>query len=86
MTNLSRYLAQVNRSFKPPFQLSLRDKEDRVRIRELLQNSIEPENLTEDGELTHEEVLEKFRFLYGAKNELDVYENEIEKKKGKVNV
>ena len=58
--------------------LSLLVKEDRQRIASMIDNSLSPENLTCDGELSRSQVQQKFTYLNRCAAELASIDPEVQ--------
>ena len=72
IANLEHFVEQENRMaelFKQK-TLSLLNPADRQRIADMIDNSLSPENLTCDGELSRAQVQQKYNFLTRCAREL----------------
>ena len=72
IANLEHFVEQENRMaelFKQK-TLSLLNAADRQRIADMIDNSLSPENLTCDGELSRAQVQQKYNYLTRCAQEL----------------
>lgn len=72
ISNLEHFVEQENRmaGIFGNKTLSLLSAEDRQRIADMIDSSLSPENLTCDGELSRNQVNQKYRYLTRCAQEL----------------
>jgi hypothetical protein len=72
ISNLEHFVQQENNmaDIFGQKQLSLLKAEDRQRIADMIDNSLSPENLTCDGELSRSQVQQKYNYLTRVAQEL----------------
>ncbi len=79
ISNLEHFVEQENRmaGIFNSKTLSLLKAEDRQRIADMIDNSLSPENLTCDGELSRSQVQQKFNYLTRCARELQSIDSAV---------
>lgn len=83
MNALQQYVRSENRfreamasgMFGP--QLNLDSSKDRQKIARMIDSELSPENLTADGELSRQEIQERYNFLVAAAHDLMALDKNI---------